>query len=109
MLFRLTTRAFRCKHPRATALLCSVPAPGQSFSGSVIPDLLVGFAADLQHLLPFELQLFSQSADILIERVDLVVQLSDVVLPPGDLVLHLGDPAHQLPLLTRKQQTMHQC
>lgn len=77
---------------------------GRSFSGSVIPDLLVGFAADLQHLFPFELQLFSQSADVLVERVDLVVQLSDVVLPPGDLVLQLGDPAHQLPLLRRKQQ-----
>lgn len=70
----------------------------------VLPDLLVGFAADLQHLLPFDLQLFGQSADVLVERVDLVVQLGDVALPQGDLVLQLGDPAQQLPLLRREEK-----
>lgn len=71
----------------------------------VIPDLLIGFATDLEHLLALELQLFSQSADIFVECVDLVVQLSDVVLPPGDLLLQLGDPAQQLSLLeTQRKQ-----
>lgn len=65
----------------------------------VIPDLLIGFAADLEHLFALELQLFSQSADILVEGVDLVVQLGDVILPSGDLLLQLGDPAQQLTLL----------
>lgn len=70
----------------------------------VVPDLLIGFAADLEHLLALDLQLFSQSADILVECVDLVVQLSDVVLPPGDLLLQLGDPAQQLTLLGLKKK-----
>lgn len=67
----------------------------------VIPDLLIGFTADLEHLLALELQLFGQSADILIECVDLAVQLSDVVLPPGYLLLQLSDAAQQLTLLER--------
>lgn len=67
----------------------------------VIPDLLIGFTADLEHLFALELQLFSQSADILVECVDLAVQLSDVVLPPGYLLLQLIDATQQLTLLER--------
>lgn len=74
----------------------------KALSSPLIPDLLIGFAADLEHLLALELQLFGQSADVLVERVDLVVQLSDVVLPPGDLLLQLGDPPQQLTLLGSK-------
>lgn len=64
-----------------------------------LPDLLIGLAADLQHLLALELQLLGQGADVLVEGVDLQVQLGDVVLPPGHLLLQLGDPAQQLALL----------
>lgn len=64
-----------------------------------LPDLLIGFAADLQHLLALELQLLGQGADVLVEGVNLEVQLGDVVLPPGHLLLQLGDPAQQLALL----------
>lgn len=72
----------------------------------VIPDLLIGFAADLQHLLALELQLFSQGADVLVECVDLVVELGDVVLPPGDFLLELSDPAQQLTLLGGNKKTL---
>lgn len=68
------------------------------------PDLLVGLAADLQHLLALHLQLFGQAADVLVERVDLVVQLGHVGFPPGDLVLQLRDPAQKLPLLKRRSR-----
>ena len=67
--------------------------------GPPSPDLLVGLAADLEHLLALELQLLGQGADVLVERVDLVVQLGDVVLPPRHLLLQLGDAAQQLALL----------
>lgn len=78
----------------------------------VIPDLLIGFTADLEHLLALELQLFSQSADILVERVDLAVQLSDVALPPGYFLLQLSDATQQLTLLERglkKTQMIYFC
>jgi len=70
----------------------------------VVPDLLVGLAADLQHLLPFELQLFGQGADVLVQGVDLVVQLGNVTLPPGHFLLQLRDPAQQLSLLPREEK-----
>ena len=63
------------------------------------PDLLVGLAADPQHLLALELQLLGEGADVLVERVDLVVQLGDVALPPGHLVLELRDAGKHLTLL----------
>ena len=63
------------------------------------PDLLVGLAADAQHLLALELQLLGEGADVLVERVDLVVQLGDVALPPGHLVLELRDAGEHLTLL----------
>ncbi len=72
----------------------------------MIPDLLIGFTADLEHLLALELQLFSQRADVLVQCVDLVVQLSDVALPPGDFLLQLGDPAQQLTLLGGESVTL---
>lgn len=71
-----------------------------------LPDLLIGFAADLQHLLALELQLLGQGADVLVEGVDLEVQLGDVVLPPGHLLLQLGDPAQQLALLQGQRAGM---
>lgn len=91
-LRKLESRLLLCS--RLCFVLCVV-APERW----VIPDLLIGLAADLEHLFALELQLFSQSADVLVEGVDLVVQLGDVILPPGDLLLQLGDPAQQLALL----------
>lgn len=83
----------------------SLPVPSLS-PHRVIPDLLIGFTADLEHFLALELQLFRQSADILVERVDLAVQLNDVVLPPGHLLLQLGDASQQLALLEKQ---LHFC
>lgn len=67
--------------------------------GEPLPDLLIGFAADLQHLLALELQLLGEGADVLVEGVNLKVQLGDVVLPPGHFLLQLSDPAQQVTLL----------
>jgi len=68
------------------------------------PDLLVGLAADPEHLLALELQLLGERADVLVERVDLVVQLGDVALPATHLVLELCDAGEHLALLRNEEE-----
>lgn len=66
------------------------------------PDLLIGFAADLQHLFALELQLLGESADVLIQRVDLMIQIGDVFFPASHFLLELRYTTQQLPFLQHK-------
>lgn len=55
----------------------------------MVPDLQIGLTARPQNFFPFELQLFGQGADGLIERVDLMVQIGDPVLPAAHLLFQV--------------------